>query len=128
VTERIKPDARHRQTQVTAKGLPLTKVACWMLPSATLAINTPVLSLKAMLLLDLRGNSEPRSAPAAAGLMSAHAWHFSEPLLPPATFVLHYYNKFAVVRNFKLFTLSAHLPADAGCLMTILQIDMNDQH
>jgi len=38
-----------------------------------------------MLLLDLRDNSEPASAPAAAGLMSAHAWHFSEPLLPPAT-------------------------------------------
>ena len=89
VTESIetKPDTRHSQTQLTAKGSPLTKVECWMLPSATLAINTPVLSLTAMLLLDLRGNIEPPSAPAVAGLMSVHAWHFSEPLLLPATFI-----------------------------------------
>ena len=40
-----------------------------------------------MLLLDLRGNIEPPSAPAVAGLMSVHAWHFSEPLLLPATFI-----------------------------------------
>lgn len=43
----------------TGTGLPLTKVACLVLPSVTVMTRTPVLNLTAMLLSDFRGKKDP---------------------------------------------------------------------